>query len=473
MSRWQTNFENHAFRATWETLKAASEEITVDDETVTTTVSEVARFKKVVAYLDEMIEDIDPELVPLSTWTNFNQQASSCQGQINSYTSNRNVAHMSSANDHADNLLTYVRPYMVLPKAAQASIKRAATAYAKVAEEYIESFQEKASTTLTSIEKIKDDCGEFKTESNEALEAVNGYYHEVFGDEENEGIKDEIASFKTTAEEEAGAISAVHEKIISGEEPLADDIEEAHTTAIDKQKKITTALEDIEKEVADFRKFHITTFGKLDEETGENKGGTKQALATLKKNLEDFEAQQKTKYEALNDEIESLLPGATSAGLATAYKDMKDSFKTPIMVANVLFFVCIAILVTTSIITLKDTSDWQTLLLNSLYKLPIFAPIIWLAVFASRRRSEAQRLQQEYAHKESLAMSYNGYKKQLEELGDKDGEMRMALITKAIESIAENPSKTLEGKHGDAMPAQQLIEKTVKEVSKSNLIKPL
>lgn len=484
MSRWITSFKNHPFQETWKELKNTAEKLSVDDETIVTTVAELARFQKVIAYLDELVSEIDPELVPLATWNSFNQQVTSCQTQLNNYISNRNVGHLSSANDHTDNLITYVRPYMVLPKAAQSSIKRAATAYGKVAEEYVESFQEKASTTITEIEKIKDECSKLQGESNEALEAVNKYYYEIFGDKDNEGIKAKIESFKLSAEEEANAITTVHKKVISGDEPLADDIEEAHTIALDKQKKITTALDDIEKEVADFRKFHITTFGKLDKESGETSGGTKQALATLKKNLIDFETKQQSKYKALNNEIESLLPGATSAGLATAYKEMKDSFDTPIKNASKLFYACIGILVVTSAImatqtiswtsiTFKDISDWQTVLMSVIYKLPLFAPILWLAVFASKRRSESQRLQQEYAHKESLAKSYKGYKQQLEDLGDKDGEMRKELITKAIDSIANNASKTLDGKHGDAMPTQQLIENTVKELSKTNLIKPL
>jgi hypothetical protein len=43
-----------------------------------------------------------------------------------------------------------------------------------------------------------------------------------------------------------------------------------------------------------------------------------------------------------------LIPGATSAGLATAYKEMKVSFDQPIFWSNVMFYVSIAGLVITS-----------------------------------------------------------------------------------------------------------------------------
>jgi hypothetical protein len=60
-----------------------------------------------------------------------------------------------------------------------------------------------------------------------------------------------------------------------------------------------------------------------------------------------------------------------------------------------------------------------------LNKLPIYLPVVWLAYYSSKRRGEAQRLKQEYAHKESLAKSYMGYKDQLEELDDENGEMQI------------------------------------------------
>jgi hypothetical protein len=82
-----------------------------------------------------------------------------------------------------------------------------------------------------------------------------------------------------------------------------------------------------------------------------------------------------------------------------------------------------------------------------------------LALFSSTRRSQYERLQQEYAHKEALATSYESYKKQLQDLkGDSDA-LQRELISKAIEAVAYNASITLDGKHQEKLPSQQLIEK--------------
>ena len=54
-----------------------------------------------------------------------------------------------------------------------------------------------------------------------------------------------------------------------------------------------------------------------------------------------------------------------------------------------------------------------------LYSTPVLGPVLWIVLSASKRRSEFQRLQQEYAHKEALAKSYAGFKEQIDSL-DKD-----------------------------------------------------
>ena len=124
MSRWIEQFEAHAFQPIWEELKTNLAESAVDDETVLTSVKELARLNKVVAWLDDLINGIDPEFVPLSTWDNFNTQATACNLQIVSYNSDRAISHIQKANAHADNLLTYIRPYMVIEGKAARSMQK-------------------------------------------------------------------------------------------------------------------------------------------------------------------------------------------------------------------------------------------------------------------------------------------------------------------------------------------------------------
>ncbi len=52
MSRWVQGFENHAFRATWESLKNNLKSIEVDS-TTPTYVEELARLKKVISCIEK------------------------------------------------------------------------------------------------------------------------------------------------------------------------------------------------------------------------------------------------------------------------------------------------------------------------------------------------------------------------------------------------------------------------------------
>ncbi|MDD2325930.1 MAG: hypothetical protein PHW63_08030 [Alphaproteobacteria bacterium] len=96
-----------------------------------------------------------------------------------------------------------------------------------------------------------------------------------------------------------------------------------------------------------------------------------------------------------------------------------------------------------------------------LVKLSIAAPIIWFAFFVSKLRSETQRLQQEYAHKTALSQSYMSFKKQITELKDQDDELIKKLLDATIDTVSYNASQTLDGKHGDKLPIQNLAEKIV------------
>jgi len=428
MSRWRDAFDSHPFQVTWTALKDALDKSTVDDETIVTSVAELARLKKVVEYLNGLIEEVDPEIVPMTTWDACNQQAAPCLQGIVNYNANRNIVHIQQANAHIDNLLTYIKPYMVLPKAAAASIKRAATAHAKVAEEYVESFQKEASSALEEIKASKEEANEY---------------------------------FNETLVGNANVPSTKKEILLAKEAILAE------------QEEIESLTSSVKTEVSDLEKFHAKIFGKLDGDEEQRVGGMSEELDTLKGKLSDFEVKQQKKYKALVKEIEGILPGATSASLAQAYKDMKESFNDPIKNMSWLFYGSLGFLVFVSLmlaiesiggehwITFVSFKEWDTVLKGLVYKLPFYAPVIWLAYYASKRRSEYQRLQQEYAHKESLAKSYISYKEQIEALGDEDGSLLRELIMKSIGTIAHNASESLDGKHGDKAPTIEALESSL------------
>lgn len=475
MSRWIDQFETHAFQSEWDKLKEALDEATFDDETVITSVTELARLKKVISYLDGMIKSIDPELVPLNIWDQFNQQSVNCFNQIVSYNSNKDIGHIANANANADNLLTYIRPYMVAVEKIDGVFQSAIKNYAKTIDQYGEILCKNSIALIEEISGYKNDSVEIYADIENTKKLVDQFNVQLFGEEEADtSIKNKVEALVEEFESKHASIEELYNEALIGDENNPSTkrlVSEAKEDILTEKINIEELLKNVESEVNKLNQFHEKMFGKLNAE-GEQDGGLSGELDKRINVLGDFEKKQKIKYKALNEQIESLLPGATSAGLACAYLEMKKSFDKPIKDASRLFFcsifliVVIAIfstLITTGIeapyISLREIDEWDNVFKGFVSRIPLYATILWMGIYASKRRSECQRLQQEYAHKEALAKSYDKYKKQIDDLGEENKEMQKTLIMKAVDAIAYNASDTLDGKHGDKMPIHDFLEK--------------
>ncbi len=111
---------------------------------------------------------------------------------------------------------------------------------------------------------------------------------------------------------------------------------------------------------------------------------------------------------------------------------------------------------TCGIIDPNDT--WFLWVKRLLAKSLFIAPPLWIVLFLSKRRSEHQRLQQEYTHKAAVSNSFQGYKEQIEALGLEDKKLLEELLSTAIKTIGYNPSVTLGGSHGDNLPITEIAK---------------
>lgn len=476
-SRWATEFAQHPFQIVWRGLKDELVKVEVDDQTVPTSVYELARLKRVVTYLDQILESLDPDLTPKAIWPSFQQQAEGCLNQVRAYVSDKNIGHIVSANDHADNLLTYVRPYQVVPEKALKALSGAAESYASQLSEYIEAFRVKAGEIVGQLVQDKKTAADSVRAAEKSNKKIEEFSDEIFvGNSDAPAISIQVKDLLQAAVDNSKSINDLHEALIVGtpEEPSTKaKINAAESEIITTHKNLLALIDGIGPEVSKLEEFYEKIFGKVDVGTGKLAGGFESELSNRMIDLGKAEHEQSEKHAALVTKIESLLPGATSAGLASAYKSLKDNFEKPIALYTKLFYGSLSILILaalvmaikqvsifpTASIAFVDNPDWDVIFKALLYKAPFIIPVIWLALFSSTRRSQYERLQQEYAHKEALATSYESYKKQLQDLkGDTDA-LQRELISKAIDAVAYNASITLDGKHQEKLPTQQLLEK--------------
>lgn len=476
-SRWADEFSRHPFQPIWAGIKNDLANIDVDDQTVITSVTELARLKRVIVYLDEIISTVDPDLTPRSVWSNFESQSDACSQQIRAYSSTKNISHIQQANEHADNLLTYVRPYMVLPQEAVSALQKSAQTYASQLESHIFSFRNKSESLLNEIRKDREVAAARMRGLEKAGDKIDVLAKELF--DGADGViptKSLIDSFVADVAEKTKQVTDLHVNLLVDlpeKNSIQTQTKYAEADILARRKEMTKVLENAQKRIDNLDEFYEKIFGVPDNDKVETTGGLEFELNTRIAQLDSLEIDQEKKHKALFERIESLLPGATSAGLASAYRSLKESFDKPIANYTKYFYWSLGLIALGTVVfaiekvsllppdvTFTKIKDWDEILRGLVGKAGFFIPMVWLALFSATRRSQYERLQQEYAHKEALASSYESYKKQLQELNGGSEDLQRELIAKAVAAIAYNASATLDGKHHkEKPPLVQLLEK--------------
>lgn len=464
---------------------------------------EFRRFKMAAGYVDDLLRECNPKLLPLTIWDKFHNIAQNCFNSLQEYEVQRNVSILEQINGNIDQILSLVCPYTVNGKGAAQAAGRAFRQYEADVKKQLQTIKDE---TKALVDEIKNNA----EESSDVFQRIEAFQKKIdqteerlfSEDEENLGIEqkigrlyDEITSLHEETLSHKKEIGDYYDELISKEdddETIQSDIQQARDQVIEDSKTVNEKLVAVDNHISQLENFYTKIFGAKDDE-GKREGGLKQEIDDSQKQMETFRKEaengieifrqeQQTKYDALFEKIESLLPGATSAGLASAYKEQKDTFSAPVRFNTHLFYAALVILFVSSLVLVTDsiginpfnvkfvdTSEISNLLHNLFSKLPVVLPALWLAIFASKRRSEAQRLQQEYAHKEAVTKSYESLRKQLKEMQAEDAALTSKLLAAAISTVEFNASTTLDGNHGEKIPFQEIIEKSVSAVTKEAL----
>lgn len=274
-------------------------------------------------------------------------------------------------------------------------------------------------------------------------------------EEKTESFEEKFEKFIGTANEE---VSSLKDELDDITELYNDFIRKPSSAVLSKAEKLNETFEKVNEynsEISDIVEkvsaFETKVFGK----TTEDEESLKFKLNNLKTQHEELHGEWEGKYETLTTKIEDLLPGATSAGLAKSYYDQKNSYKWPNIIWSAVFALTMIGMVYYAIQTISESTDLGNVFMNILSRAPFFIPTIWLALFASKQQSQNRRLEQEYAYKESLAKSYDGYKREIENLleSEEKNEIMEKLVRTMIDTAGFNPSSTLEKQsHNDKPP---------------------
>jgi len=422
---------------------------------------EALRFKKNFTVLNDIIENIDPETIKGDISGNINH-INNVISSLNSFKStSQSLSYIQQANNYLDNISAFIRPYILHRKRLKNSLANAIN-------EYIE-----------TVENHLKDLNLFKKELSEAKEIkekIEEYYNElVVGYEDTDSIKEKINNIFEDIEQKKSKIYSFYNELFDDEEELSiqseirnfkDEIDDTKIESNRLKEKIEDIVTETSNTLNELKRFYVEIFGEYDEEIEERVGGLKKEIEKRLNNLDELEEKHKSlieeeqkKYHSLVEQINGLLPSATSVGMAKVYYDKRKEFQEQTNFwSNIFIGTMIAIFGFGVYIVSKDIQfDYK----NFLHYSPLYGSIIWLAIFAIKRRNEAMRLEQEYTHKETLANSYMSYKMQIEEIknDDEKNKLLQKLLESATFTITQNPNYVLDKKDNESHPFFEFFTK--------------
>jgi hypothetical protein len=187
--------------------------------------------------------------------------------------------------------------------------------------------------------------------------------------------------------------------------------------------------------------------------------GAHTAAAEREKKLEEMN----TKFNETLKKVESLLPGATSAGLASAFREQKLRFSRPMRLWIITLGTALFLIFCAGLIGFDASLDsWDLILRHLVQRLPLVGPLVWVAIYAGRNFMHSQRLHEEYAYKEAISTAFEGYKREFSEVdfaGSADYPPPLVVLcNNVLQTLAQRPGRIYEEAQEDITPFAPLAK---------------
>lgn len=185
-----------------------------------------------------------------------------------------------------------------------------------------------------------------------------------------------------------------------------------------------------------------------------------------------------TAFSEIQLKLEGLLPHATSVGLASAFHIQKARFSKsqPYWLAG--FALAIAALLITAATGISAVDTWDAILRHLVNRLPIIAPLVWLAIYAGHHYNMALRMEEDYAFKEAVSTAFEGYKREMLSIPPRPGSDVSPLVIlceNVLRALAERPGRIYDGKSDvvtPLTPATAAFKEIFAEIVKAKDAKP-
>lgn len=311
-------------------------------------------------------------------------------------------------------------------------------------------------SSYNDLTNKKQEIDEIFDDVKDSQEQINNAYNEICGiDDSNIEAKDS-SSILNNLRQANGYASKIIETYIKfyGQE----DANGIPTQGIvSKLKSTCKEIEESMDKINDLKDFYKEVFEGVgdSENLKDDEKALVDFLADKRKELADTIKKTREDLNKLKGKIEELLPGATSAGLADAYKKQREDAEKSLLVWNKVFWASVSIFIVVFAFYLETSFKEGFSYVSVLRSLPLWVFSGFFTFYSTQQISEYKRISNEYRHKESLASSYVGFEKLIEET--KDEGLRIKLLENTVEAIKTNPSDKIKGE--GQLPSSVLLEK--------------
>jgi hypothetical protein len=147
------------------------------------------------------------------------------------------------------------------------------------------------------------------------------------------------------------------------------------------------------------------------------------------------------------------------------------------------FGITISLLLVVGLVGAPEVSDkdtWDVILRHLTSRLPLIVPLLWLGIYAGRNYMLALRLEEEYAFKEALSTSFEGYKREMADIpagNTTESKPISVLCENVLLALSQRPGRIYEGRHEDITPFSPIkgmfgVKHTQKKVEGTEKNKP-
>lgn len=165
MSQWIDRIQGHALFKELADLEQALETSREAAQADTTSFEAWERIERISKFIRPYLTAQDPLLVSPAHLSNAQGQIQQTRGQLNNFASNQNVAHLNEANNHLDNVLTYLASIPRLDREATAQeLGEAAASYKKSVGSLARTFEKQFASLTTQKDVLQTRIQELTAE---------------------------------------------------------------------------------------------------------------------------------------------------------------------------------------------------------------------------------------------------------------------------------------------------------------------